>query len=141
MSIHDCEQPERMLRALLVLDALTYEQPDIMHDDAKTPLEHFVHDVYCIAHGASGTCGNPHKEWLDLIDERTRTLKESKIIDVDKVVEEVKAGKRDKVHDDSKDVFCTEKVCDESRKRFARILRDATKESGASSSIGRAANS
>ena len=80
----ECSQEEIRTRALLVLDGLTYFQEDIMWNIPKTPIEHFVHDVYMIAHAATGHCKGDHDDWLDLIDERAKQLKEANICNLQK---------------------------------------------------------
>lgn len=70
----DCDPLERMVRALIILDASCYHQKAFEVMEIKTPEEQFVHDVYCISHAAAGHCGNPHLEWLDIIDERAKEL-------------------------------------------------------------------
>ena len=99
-SIHDCDQQEKMLRALLALDGLTYFQEDIMLKVPETPVEHFVHQVYEIAHSATGSCGNPHMDYLDTIDETFARLEKANIMtNVDQKVEDIKNGTRPKKHD------------------------------------------
>lgn len=92
----ECDQQERMLRALLVLDGMTYFMEDIMNKTPETPVEHFVHNVYMIAHSAQGSCGNPHENWLDVIDEQAKLLKEANAMDLEKVLQEFKDGTRPK---------------------------------------------
>jgi len=55
-----------------------------MNSDPQTPVEHFVHRVYTIAHAASGQCGADHSDWLDGIDEKAKELKENKIMNLEK---------------------------------------------------------
>lgn len=100
-SIHDCDQQEKMLRALLIIDAMTSFLPDIMCEDPKTPVEYFVHDVYAIAHAAHGTCGGcgTDNQWLDRIEKNAKLLKEAKIMDFEKVLQEIKGGKRPRQRD------------------------------------------
>ncbi len=92
----ECGQQERMLRALLVLDGMTGHFEDIMNEaDAKTPIEHFVHDVYKIAHAAHGTCCED-SEWLDRIDVNAKILNDAKLMNLEKVLGEIKSGDRKK---------------------------------------------
>jgi hypothetical protein len=70
----ECDPLERMARALMILDGLTYHQDAMMKQGPLTHEEQFVHDVYSIAHAAHGHCGNPHCDWLDLVDERAKEL-------------------------------------------------------------------
>lgn len=93
----DCDPPERMLRALLVLDGLALMSDDF-HNVSLRTLERFVADVYTIAHAATGTCGNSHGDWLDLIDERAQLLKERHIMDVDKMVQQLADGELPRKH-------------------------------------------
>ena len=70
----DCDPLERMVRSLILLDALCYHQEAFEVMEITTPEEKFVHNVYCIAHAAAGHCGNPHLEWLDMVDELAKDL-------------------------------------------------------------------
>ena len=94
----ECDQQERMLRALLVLDGLTYFLEDMMNEDPTTPVEYFVHEVYAIAHAAHGSCC-VDSNWLDRIDKTAELLKKAKIMDVEKILQEIAEGKRPKKHD------------------------------------------
>ena len=79
-SIHECGRLERLERALLVIEGLTYLQSE------EDP---FVSQIYCITHAALGFCGakdHHDKTWLDIIPKLEQELKERKIIDVEKVL-------------------------------------------------------
>lgn len=91
----ECDQQERMLRALLVLEGLTYFMDKIMCSDPKTPIEHFVHNVYAIAHAAHGNCCSP-SNWVDLIDRNAKLLKDANLMDIEKIIQEIKNGTRPK---------------------------------------------
>lgn len=75
-SIHECDRLERLERALLVLEGLTYLQDD------EDP---FATEVYEIAHAALGFCCSP-KEWLNLISKHEDELKKANIMDVEKIL-------------------------------------------------------
>ena len=82
-SIYECDRVERLERALLVLEGLTFLQE---HDE--TP---FVSEVYQIAHAALGFCGakdHHDKTWLGAIPKWEEILKEKKVINVEKVLNE-----------------------------------------------------
>jgi hypothetical protein len=79
-----------MLRALIVLDALTYTTGQLDHV-TKTPFARFVSDVYCIAHAGHGTC-TEHNDWLDLLDKRASELKAAGIMDLEKAREQTPEG-------------------------------------------------
>jgi len=92
--IRECSSNERMLRALRVLEGLTYFLDDIMETEPKTPVEHFVHNVYMIAHSAAGKCKTCRKgDWLDKIEEYEKMLKEVNIMDVEKELKEAEQAK------------------------------------------------
>ena len=85
--IRECDRQERMLRALLVLEGLASCQEDIMNKMPETPLEHFVHDVYAIAHAASGKCCEGGSEnWLDKIDASADILKKAGMMDLEEIL-------------------------------------------------------
>ncbi len=100
--IHDCDQKEKMLRALLVIDAMTLGMAEFERSpnskEPPTQLERFISDVYCIAHAAHGMCGS-HSTWLDRIEDNAKLLKEANIMDLEKVLKEIEEGKRPKQRD------------------------------------------
>lgn len=83
-SIHDCDRLERLERALLVLEGLTFLQEDDAEDS-------FSSLVYQIAHTALGFCGakdHHDKAWLDIIPYLENKLKEAKLINVERIINE-----------------------------------------------------
>lgn len=85
-SVKQCGRMERLERALLVIEGL-YLAADMDGDP-------FADQVYEVAHAALGMCGNPHEDWLELIDRLQDDLKDANIVDVDKHIEEHQHGSR-----------------------------------------------
>ena len=88
-SIYDCDQNEKMLRALLVIDAMTL-CIDECTDGNPTRLQKYSSSVYRIAHSASGMCGGcgNDSKWLEEIEKQAKILKERNTMDLEKVLEE-----------------------------------------------------
>jgi len=72
----------KMEKALLVIDGLSYLAEG---DDPKT-LKALIDEIYMISHAASGHCGNPHEDWLAIMEDAIVRLKEMNIVDVDKTL-------------------------------------------------------
>ena len=87
----DCDRPEIMLRALIVLECLAMTMDGLACQTPSTPEEHFAHDAYSIAHAGHGQCcAGGGTSWLDLIDERAELLKKAGILDLEKAIAEPK---------------------------------------------------
>jgi hypothetical protein len=86
--INECSREERLERALMAIEALTYQFGEGTLDDFKdaTPeqISQFCSDVYMISHTAPGRCGNPHESWLKKIEEIEAFGKSAKIYDAEK---------------------------------------------------------
>ncbi len=85
-SVKQCDRLERLERALLVIEGLY-----LASDLDGTP---FADEVYEVAHAALGMCGNPHMDWLEHIDQLQDDLKDARIVDIDKIIEERQHGSR-----------------------------------------------
>ena len=65
---------KRVDKALLVIEALAMDEEIetyLMH--GKTPIDRDLVlrkfcDIYYYAHVARGTCGNPHKDWVERLE-------------------------------------------------------------------------
>lgn len=75
--IKEAGEVERLKRALMVIEGLTYEQ-DLTDENP------FVNTVYRIAHAATGVHTCPHDDWLAEIEVLEKELKEANIVDVEK---------------------------------------------------------
>ncbi len=84
--ISECDREERLQRALLACEALSY-----MFDEGGITAEKFSSDVYCISHVAIGNCNNPHEDWLKKIEEVEAVAKKYNLYDVEK---ELKKGEK-----------------------------------------------
>lgn len=91
----ECDQNERMLRALLVLDALALAN-DWLADrnpsndsGRRQATEEFVHKVYAIAHMAHGKCcpGSERQARFDYIDTMAAWLKTENLMDLEQVLD------------------------------------------------------
>ena len=87
--IKNCDPQERMIRALLILDALALRMTEF-GDVTMKELQQFITDVYRIAHIGNGQCKNTHEDWLDTIDERAFQLQKSNTLNLEKAVDEWK---------------------------------------------------
>lgn len=85
--IAECGYEERLQRALLACEALSY-----MYDEGGITAEKFSTDVYCISHVALCTCGNPHENWLKKIEEVEAAATQFNLYDVKKELIGVKKG-------------------------------------------------
>ena len=61
---------------------------------AAGDLNKFVSHIYCMSHAGIGHCGNPHDDWLDLIDEAQKYLEEANYIEMDRATEQVMKGEK-----------------------------------------------
>lgn len=68
-------------RALLAIECLSY-----LFEEGGINAKEFSSDIYCIAHAASGKCGNPHENWLAKIKEIEETGKKLGIYDIEKIM-------------------------------------------------------
>jgi beta-N-acetylglucosaminidase len=77
--IHTCNRIERLERALLVLEGLTFLQDE---------QNKFANDVYMIAHSALGFCTEKSHiaDWLKLVPKYEIELKEANIINVEEIL-------------------------------------------------------
>jgi hypothetical protein len=76
--ITECSREERLERALMAIECLTY-----LFDSHDKDGKQLAHDVYCIAHAAPGRCGNPHEDWVKKIEEIEETGKSFNIYKVE----------------------------------------------------------
>lgn len=76
--IIECNDEERMKRALYAIEALTYMD----WDDA----EKLSSEVYMIAHAARSGCKNPHLDWLEKIEEIEEFAKKANFYNVKEVL-------------------------------------------------------
>ena len=76
-SIKEASREERLERALLVLEGLTFLQDDFDENP-------FVSTVYTVAHGATARCCNTFG--TKKIEELEALLQEKKVMDVEKVL-------------------------------------------------------
>lgn len=74
--ITECSREERLERALLAIECFA------MHHDEDSEWG----KVYMIAHSAVGRCGNPHTDWLPLIEECEKAGVEHKFYDAEKIL-------------------------------------------------------
>jgi hypothetical protein len=81
LSIKECSREERLERALLAIEGLTY-----CFDEGGITAEDFSAKTYMIAHVAPNKCGNPHEDWLLLIEEIEKSCKELNIYNVEKTL-------------------------------------------------------
>lgn len=83
--ITECSREERLERALLAIECLTW-----FFDESKCmTAEELSRKVYYIAHTAPGKCGNPHVDWLQTIEEIEKAGKEANIYDVEKTLQRI----------------------------------------------------
>jgi hypothetical protein len=75
--IHDADRMERLERALLAIEGITY-----LHPDLEDKLNG---QIYSIAHAALGFC-EPCAHRLSVIEDAEKSLKELNIIDVERVL-------------------------------------------------------
>ena len=87
-----------MMRALLIIDAMTFGVEESFVMEAKTPIEKFCSSVYCIAHAAHGKCC-VDSSWLDQIDEQATLLKKANIMDLEKELQDIQDGKKPRERD------------------------------------------
>jgi hypothetical protein len=85
IDIHQADRIERLERALLAIEGLTY-----LHPDLEDKLNG---QIYTIAHGALGFCHGCAKhgtddKMLSSIEEAEKALKELNIMDVERVLAE-----------------------------------------------------
>ncbi len=83
-SIYDCDQNEKMLRALIVIDAMML-LVDECTDGNPTPLQEMASSIYRIAHSAHGICGGcgNDSKWLDEIETQAKNLKTLRTLDLE----------------------------------------------------------
>jgi hypothetical protein len=81
--ITECNREERLERALMALECLSY-----MFDEGGIDAKEFSHGVYCISHVAPGRCGNPHEDWLKKIEEVEKAGKKFGIYNPEKAMQD-----------------------------------------------------
>ena len=86
--ITECSREERMERALMAIEAMTCQFDHGQPEDFKTvtpeEMARFVARVFEISHAAPGRCGNPHHDWLALIEEVEADGRKRKLYDPEK---------------------------------------------------------
>jgi len=80
-AICECTREERLERALMAIEALTY-----MFDEGGIDAKQFSSDAYMIAHSSPGRCGNPHEDWLKKIEQIEASAKSMNLYDPEKVL-------------------------------------------------------
>lgn len=79
-SIETCSREERLERALLAIEGLTYLCERIEEDP-------FSSKVYMIAHAATARCKTRHEDWLKEIENIEELCFKSNIMNVKKILE------------------------------------------------------
>lgn len=82
-SITECSQRERMIRALLACEALTY-----MFEEGDVEDKKLSEEIYSVIHASLCHCANPHTEWLKKIESIEEWGKKTQTYDVEKILKD-----------------------------------------------------
>lgn len=87
--ITECSNEERYLRALILIDCLAgLEGTNRYHTNDKGEFvgDETLDTIYEVAHAAAGLCGNPHEDWMKIIEKMEDSFKEGNIVDMKKAL-------------------------------------------------------